>query len=455
MKDGGTAHRDEAADFLAQHPDTVAVDAMVPDLGGVIRGKRLPVAELPKLFSEGLQLPASVFLMDATGTATGPLGRGISDGDPDYEVRAIPGSIAPVPWAPEPRAQVLCTMFDENGRPDPNEPRNVLSRVAARFRELDLVPVVAVELEFYLIDRERAEGGAPQPPRAPATGHRDRETQVYSLGTLDDYDAFLSDLMATCAAQNIPAGAASAEYAPGQFEINLGHLPDPQRAGDHAVLLRRAVKGVARRHGMDATFMPRPYLEYAGSGMHIHLSLADGDGRNVFADSDPHGNAALRHAVGGILATMAEGMAVLAPGANAYRRFQPNLFVPLAPNWGANNRAVAVRIPGGPAASRRLEHRVAGADANPYLALAVTLAGAHYGIANEIDPGPPTGRDESGDIRPELPLRWPEALERFAKAEILPEYLGREYATLYRLIREAELEKYDRHIPPVEFDWYL
>jgi glutamine synthetase len=445
----------EAADFLAAFPETQSVDAIFADLSGVVRGKRYPVGYLSKLYGGELAIPASVFLLDTMGASHDPGGRGFSDGDPDAAVRVIPGSLKPVPWAERPSCQVMTTLVEADGRPCPFEPRNVLGRVAARFAELELMPVVACELEFYLIDPERGAEGAPRPPISPMTGERETGTQVYGMAEVDAFADLLDQVARACAAQGIPCGAITAEYAPGQYEINLRHVADPLRAADDCVLFKRALKAVARRHGLRATFMAKPYLEQAGSGLHLHISLLDKAGRNVFDGGTSPASTTLEHAIGGVLDLLPESMAILAPNVNAFRRFQPNLFVPIRRTWGYENRSTALRIPLGRGEARRIEHRIAGADANPYLALATALAGIHHGIANEIAP-PPAFEGNAGFAFDEaLPFRLRPALARLLAARVLADYLGAEYPRLYAACKGAELDAFERHIGAREYAWYL
>lgn len=445
----------ELAAFRERHPDITAVDAIFADLCCVTHGKRLPMDQAERLYDPGLGFAGSSFLLDVDGESRDPGGHGISDGDPDCLARAVPGTLRPVPWAEPPLAQVLLAFHEADGSPYGFDPRNLLARVVARFDALGLRPVVAFEIEFYLIDRERAPGQAPRPPISPLSGVRDRAAQVYGMNEVDAYAALIADIAAACAAQGIPAGSASAEYAPGQFEINLGHVADPVMAADHCVLLRRAVQAVARRHGVRATFMAKPYAERAGSGMHLHLSLGDGDGRNVFDDGDASGEAVLRHAIGGLLATLPEATAIYAPNRNSYRRFRPNLFVPTAPSWGYENRTAAVRVPLAQGPDRRLELRFPGADANPYLTLAAALAGVHHGLERGLDPGPPATGNAGRALDPLLPLRLRAALDALAAGTVLPDYLGRAYCDVYRLCKLGELERFEQTIGPREYDWYL
>ncbi|MCH7796613.1 MAG: glutamine synthetase, partial [Proteobacteria bacterium] len=431
------------------------VDAIFADLSGIVRGKRYPIDHLAKLYGGAVAMPASVYLLDATGESHDPGGRGFSDGDPDAGVRIVPGSLKPVPWADRPGCQVMITLVEEDQRPYPFEPRNLLARVAARFAELDLRPVVAFELEFYLVDRERRPDGAPQPPVSPVTGARDRGTQVYGMAEIDAFAALLDDVAEACAAQDIPSSAISAEYAPGQFEINLQHVADPLLAADHCVLFKRAVKGVARRHGVQASFMAKPYLDQTGCGLHLHISLQDKTGRNVFDGGEAPASATLEHALGGILDILPESMAFLAPNVNSFRRYQPNVFVPIRRTWGFENRSTALRIPLGRGAARRIEHRVAGADANPYLALATALAGIHHGITNEIAPPPAFEGNAGFAFDEDLPFRVRPALARLIESEVLADYLGPEYPRLYAACKTEELEAFERHIGAREYAWYL
>lgn len=445
----------EAADFLAAHPDTVSVDAIFADLSGVVRGKRYPIEYLSKIFDGSMALPASVFLLDTLGRSHDPEGRGFSDGDPDAVVKVIPGSLKTVPWAQRPSCQVMISLERTDGSPYAFEPRNVLASVVERLRALDLTPVVAFELEFYLIDRERAANSAPQPPISPLTGRRDTGTQVYGMTEVDAFSALLDDITTACAAQDIPTGAITAEYAPGQFEINLQHINNPLLAADHCVMFKRVIKNIAQRHGFDATFMAKPYLETAGSGMHLHTSLLDAKGVNVFDGGQTPASPLLEQAIGGALDILPESMAFLAPNVNSFRRYRPNLFVAVQRSWGFENRSVALRVPLGAGSARRIEHRVAGADANPYLALATLLAGIHHGLINKIVPPPASVGNAGAVYDPELPFRPRRALERLLESEVLANYFGAGYLRAYAACKMAELDLFEDHISTREYAWYL
>ena len=445
----------EVAHFLAEHPDVRWIDAMIPDLCGIARGKRLDISGLSKVFRSGLRLPGSTYVMNNLGENVDSTGMGPPDGDPDFPCYAVPGTLATVPWVGPEQAQVLMTMVDDAGEPYWLDPRVIVQRMTDKIVDLGLKPVVAIELEFYLIEPETDELGRPRLARAPGTGQRPRETQVFLMDELDAFAPVLNDIIDTSRGQNVPADVATIEYAPGQFEINLKHTDDPVAACDHAFLLKRAIKGIAQRHGMVATFMARPFRKLSTNGTHIHLSLLDGDGRNIFDDSGLRGTEQLRHAVGGLVETMGEAMPIWAPNANSYRRISPHGWVPLAPTWGYNNRTVAIRIPSGDNTSRRLEHRTAGADANPYLVMAGVLAGVHHGLTNQIDPGEPATGNAHEKVPASLPAIWVDALRAFDNAKVLPAYLGAEYCDIYSKIRWSEFMEFNDHISALEYDRFL
>lgn len=441
--------------LLRDHPDIQYLDAFFFDLCGFARGKRYPRRDALKVFEDGMTLPYPAYLLDVTGDSCDPGGQGFSDGDPDGIALPVAGTLARVPWAAVPSAQVMLGMLAPDGSPLPTDPRHVLCRVLERFAASDLTPVVAVELEFYLIDPERGPGGEPLAPVSPVSGRREAANQVYSIDGLDAFAPVLRAMDEAARALNLPATAASTEFAPRQFEINLHHVADPLLAADHGMLLRRLVKQVARQHGLDATFMSKPFPDNTGNGLHLHISLQDASGRNLFSEGEITGNPWLRRAIGGLAATLDGAMALFAPNINAFRRFQPDQFVPVNRSWTVNNRSGAFRIPAGGASARRIEHRVAGAEANCYLVLAAILAGIHHGIEQGLDPGEPATGNAGHQVDPTLPLDWSSAIAGLRDSEVLADYLGAEYLSLYCETKRGELEKFQRTISPQEYQWYL
>jgi len=440
--------------FLTRHPvDTV--DLLIPDLNGVLRGKRIHRDALTKVYQEGICLPGSVFAASITGDTVEATGLGFDEGDADRCCWPIPGTLKPVPWEDNRRGQVFMAMYELDGTPFFADPRQVLRRVTGRFEELGLTPVVALELEFYLIRRERAANGAPQPPLSPVTGEPERSTQVYGMTELDDYREFLDSLTRTASAQELPTDAAISEYAPGQYEINLKHEPDAESACDHALQLKRLIKAVAREHGMEATFMAKPYPGLTGNGMHLHVSLVNDSGENVFASEEPLANPLLGHAAAGLAATMAQWMALFAPNVNAFRRFQPDSYVPLAPTYGYNNRTLALRVPSGHAPARRIEHRVAGADANPFLLMAAVLAGMHHGLTRQLPAPEPVTGNAYATVAPGLPLNWLDALRLFEHSSLAREYFGERFCAAYLANKDQERRTFEEQVTALEYAWYL
>lgn len=446
---------EEMEAFRKAYPDITQIDALIPDACGVLRGKKIPIDGLPKLYRNGVTFPGSLFATDITGSTVEETGLGFDDGDADRDCFPVPGTLDPIPWLPRPTGQVLLNMVDHDGSPFFADPRTVLANVIQRLKDDGLRPVVAIELEFYLIDRERDAMGAPRPPVSPVSGKRQNTTQVYGIDELYDFEALLHDISDACKVQRIPVDSAVSEYAPGQYEINLHHVDDALDACDDALLFKRVVKGVAQNHGVEATFMAKPYPELAGSGFHIHMSILDRNGRNIFSSDNPEGSDALRHAIGGLSATMAESMAIFAQNQNAFRRFQANTYAPHAPTWAVNNRSSSLRIPPSGPKDRRVEHRVAGADANPYLVMAAVLAGAHHGIRNRIDPGPAITGNAYQKVESTLTSSWLVALDLLNESKVLEDYFGRRYLDVYLELKWAERDKFFSMITPLEYDWYL
>jgi len=435
--------------FRARFPETATVDLILPDLVGIARGKRLVAEAFEAALGGGLGFPSSLYGIDATGANVDASGLVWEQGDADRPCLIDPTSLAPVPWRAG-GAQILGGLGEPGGGPFFADPRFVLQTVATRFEALGLTPVCALELEFFLLDGQR-DDGLPRVARAHGSGAMTDCGAVYGLDPLDAQDDFLARLRSYCESQDLPAKGAVSEYAPGQLEINLGHVADPLRAADQAFLLKRAIKAAARAEGLQATFMAKPFEGQASNGLHVHVSLVDRAGQNRFAADER----ALHHALGGLQATMAEAMLLFAPNANSYRRLRPLSYAPTAPTWGHNNRTVALRVPAGPDAARRIEHRVAGADASPYLALAAVLAGIHHGLERRLDPGPPIAGNAYVEVAPCLPLTWDRALDALETAAVLPAYLGAEFCRLYRVCRGAERDRFANLITPAEYAWYL
>lgn len=424
----------------------------VCDLNGTLRGKRIPVSQLDKALEGKVRMPLSVIGVDIWGEDVLDNALILEMGDRDGICEYTGRDVLPIDWTPTPTALVPVWLKEETGVPFHGDPRRALADITRRFKEIELTPVVATELEFYLFDPE---GNYPRAPRSPLTGKRLDSDSVLSISELDEFDAFFHDVYRACKQHNILADSAISENGCGQFEINLLHVDDALKAADDAIFFKKIVKGLARKHGIAASFMAKPYGDRSGNGFHVHFSLIDKGGNNVFDNATETGSETLLHAVGGLLKAMPESALLFAPHGNSYRRLAPGSLAPTAVSWGYENRTAAVRIPGGPAQSRRIEHRVAGADANPYLVIAGILGAALMGIEQQIDPCEPIVGNAYASTARQLPGSWPAALETFEQGAMVREILSDELCQMLIACKKQEMQVFARQVTDFEYKSYL
>lgn len=440
-------------EWLDKNGPIESIQAVVCDLNGIMRGKRVPVEQAAKVLGGGIRMPVSIVGVDVWGEDIIGSELVFTSGDMDGICSVTGRGALPVNWTSRPSALVPLWLFMENGDPFPGDPRQALASIVRQYRALGLRPVVATEMEFYLIDPEP---DSAVPPISPYTGKRLDSDAILSIDELDDFGEFFSDVYRECARQNVPADAAIAENGIGQFEINLLHSDDPLKAADDAIFFKRIVKGVARKHGLAATFMAKPYGTRSGNGMHMHFSLIDEDGNNVFNDGTAEGSPVLQHAVAGLLRGMAESTLLFAPHFNSYRRLRPDTHAPTAISWGYENRTAAIRIPGGNPAARRIEHRVAGADANPYLVMAAILGAALVGIRNSwTPPAPVTGRAYSAEKLAKIPADWGQAVDAFETGPIAAEIFDPVLRAMLIACKRQEIAGFAEQVTDYEFSAYL
>ncbi len=444
----------EQLEWLRQQPDIENVFACICDLNGTLRGKRVDVEQVGKVLEGDVRMPLSLAGLDIWGEDIEASALVFETGDADGICKYTGRDILPINWTTRPTALIPLWLHEEDGTPFTGDPRHALKAVVDRFAARGLKPVVATELEFYLVDPSET---TPQPPLSPVTGRRLDSDGALSLDELEHFDAFLNEVYAACQAQGIPADTAISENGAGQFEINMRHIDDALRAADDAVLFKRLVRGIARKHGFAATFMAKPYGNRAGSGFHVHFSLLDENGRNVFDNGGAEGSGLLLNAVAGLLETMQENALVFAPHENSFRRLLPGMHAPSSVAWGYENRTVAVRIPGGPPSARRIEHRVAGADANPYLVVASVLGGALLGLENAWQPAEPVTGDAYSVYKdlPHLPLDWASAIQAFHTGPNVSRIYS---ARLQRMLvdcKRQEQFRFNRQVTEFEYHSYL
>ncbi len=447
MSDLNQQLQQEIQTFCKQNPQIDEVDIITTALTPKFWGKRYPIAKLASLLGQ-FKMPRGNFLMSPEGQYIEVLHYNDTDGDPDCAFQFIPGTLKPTPWAGEKRAQIMVSTVDAH-TPFVAEPRLVLKNVLDKLSRDNMRPTVAFELEFYLIDKQRTEDGLAQRPKNQVNGRRDNDF-ILGMDRLDEFTHVLRDIRESCDKQGIISTAISAEMGPGQFEINLNHNSDCLKAADEVVLYQRLIKGVATKHGFEATFMAKPYMQYAGSGMHMHISLYDENGENQFAKNN---NEMLRHAIGGCLQTLHGALAFLASTPNAYRRYAPDLAIATKKSWAFENRYAAIRIPESNEKNMRIEHRVPAADANPYLAMAAVLAGVYLGIKQKIDPGAEC--ESQAAVEHEFPRTLTETLNELEQDKALCEILGEEFSEIYLAYKRSEIREFENHIAAREYQWYL
>lgn len=439
-------------DFLSANPSVETLEVVLTDMNGVFRGKWLPVSAVDKVLGGQFKMPLTAVTPDIWGRDVPVLCERTGDGD--GICTPVEKSIRPLPWLSHPTAQLFLQLNTEDGTPWEFDPRVVLANVYNKYLERGLTPVCAPELEFYLFAEGRDADGRPKVPATRVNGDCRIGGQLYSTEMMQEQAALLHEIREACEMMAVPLDGLLKELAPGQYELNLHHVDNPLDAADNAQLLKQVIKSVSRRHGHIASFMAKPFGDRDGNGFHTHVSILDRAGRNIFDDGTDLGSAQLRQAIAGLADVMADSMLIFAPHLNSWRRLQRGVHGPLAPTWGYENRFVAMRIPNGEGGARRIEHRIGGADANPYLSLAVILAGILHGLDNKMEAAPPT---VSGPGKPEatLPNTWVAALESFENSAFIGKSLGSDFQQAFTAIKRVEQEEFSAAVTRLEYDSYL
>lgn len=444
---------EEAAEFLARYPDLQAIDIVMTDCHGIGRGKVIRRHELASLYTSGRAMPASLFGQDVAGDDVDASGVVLTDGGGDKRCWPLPGTLGFMPHTG--RGQVLVSMYEDDGRPFSAEPRPALVEQVRLAKQAGMTPMGAFELEFYLIDRERDDQGRHQPAKYALTGRRSFNRNTMAVDELDEMAPLFDAIYEGAAHLGLTLESLISEYAVGQYELTIRYR-DLLRAADDTIIAKRLIRSCARRFGMEACFMAKPFGLEAGSGMHLHLSLGDEQGNNLYGDrQDGSLSPLMLQSIAGIRDTVGDTMLVLAPFLNSWRRFASISYSPASDDWGVENRTVALRVPGTPGKSRHFEHRVAGVDANPYMVAAVTLAGALHGIAQKLDPGPAVEGNGYGDDRAHsLPKSWLEAIHRAEASAFLKDALGADLHRAFVAVKHAEHQRLALEVSEAEWALY-
>jgi len=389
--------------------DTPTFRVAACDLNGQMRGKRVPGSYAGKLGKGAVRMPLSALNVDIFGADIEGSPLVFESGDADGILLPTARGPVPLPWLDTNQPLSPMAMHHEGGGRFDGDPRHALTGILDRYAARGWHVIAATELEFTLVDDS---GARLKPVRDPLSGRALDAPHILSMTQMDAFDQFLTGLYDGCAAMGIPAQTTTCESGIGQFEVTLNHQ-DAIRAADDTWLFKSLIRGLARRYGFAATFMAKPFADDAGNGMHVHFSVLDSDARNVFDNGGPEGTEPLRAAVAGCLAAMPASTLLFAPHANSYARLVPGSHAPTGACWAYENRTAAIRIPGGAPAARRIEHRVAGGDINPYLIFTAILGAAITGIEDGLAPPPPiTGNAYEQDL-PQLAADWSSAIDLF------------------------------------------
>ena len=445
-----------ATKFLDENPELEKIEFIYVDFNGIPRGKNASPKTLIKASEGGLKMPISSYVLDVWGD--NPKGTGlVMSGDGDAICRIVESSLAITPWSSRNTAQCIVSMEDGNGDAIYADPRNVLNSILSRFKNLGLRPVIAPEMEFYLIDKQLQKNGHPQMPLIPGTNRRYEEVQLLNLSEMDDFEEFFELVEKSAISLGIPAETAIKECAPGQFEINLLHHDDALLMADQAFLMKRLIKNCARKFNLNATFMAKPFSEEAGNGMHAHLSIIDKDGKNIFKvnkNKQPEG--VFASAIAGLLKNAPDFLSFYAPHSNSYRRLVHNAdHAPTTLSWGNENRTALVRLPEASNKATRLEFRLPSADSNPYLVFASILASVLNGIENEFNLEKETIGNAHAQHEPELGITWREAVHKTSVSSVVREFFGDRFQQSYQCVKESEIKRFESTITDFEYNSYL
>ena len=426
------------------------VEALVPDMAGTARGKFIPAERYNE--EEGIRLAEMMFSQTVTGDYVEETNR-VNPLDIDMRVLPDVDTLRIVPWAPEPTAQIIHDCFYANGKPVNIAPRQVLKRVVELFRKRGWQPVVAPEIEFYLV-KPNTDADYPLEPPIGRSGRQPSGRRLLSIDAVNEYEAIIEDIYDFGEAQDLHIETLMHEDGLAQLEVNFKH-GDPLNLADQVFLFKRTAREAAYRHGMYATFMSKPHMNQPGSAMHLHQSVVDKDsGRNIFSTSRGKPTRLFLNYIGGLQQYTPAAMSLFAPNVNSYRRIARYNAAPINTHWGYDNRTAGLRVPLATPEAMRVENRIPGSDANAYLAIAGSLAAGYLGIVERIKPEDPLTTDAY-----ELPYGLPRdlltALQTLKDCKPMSKILGEGFTELYRQVKETEYETYFHVISSWEREFLL
>lgn len=431
---------DKLEEFIRQHKIT-EVECLVPDMSGIARGKIIPAEKLLRILRErGMPIPESVFLQTVTGDY--PEGDVMSPSLGDVYMRPDYDTVRLVPWYKEATAQIICDAYNRDDTPVNFSSRYILRKIISEYEKRGWKPVTAPELEFYLV-AVNTDPDIPLQPPIGRSGRQESGRQAYGIDAVNEFDPIFEDVYDFCEAQNVDIDTLSHEAGAAQIEVNFNH-GDPIEVADQAFLFKRTAREVAMRHGVYATFMAQPMQNQPGSAMHIHQSVVDiKTGRNVFANEDGSDSKLFRSHIAGLQKYLPSAITLFAPNVNSYRRFgHKETDSPINVEWGVDNRTAGLRVPISKPENRRVENRLPGADGNPYLSLAATLACGLLGMIEGLEPSEPI-KGNAYKRGASLPSHQFEAIKKFKSSKALQELLGEQFSRALIAIKETEYKAYN------------
>ncbi len=428
------------------------VECLVPDITGNARGKIIPAAKFSHDY--GTRLPEGIFATTVTGDYPDEYYELVSASDSDMYLRPDADTVRMVPWASDPTAQIIHDCFTRDGRPHDLAPRNVLRRVLALYDAMGMKPIVAPELEFFLVQKNTDPDFPLQPP-AGRSGRPETARQSYSIDAVNEFDPILDLMYDYAEAMELDVDTLIHESGAAQLEVNFEHA-DPMSRADQVFLFKRTMREAALRHGIYATFLAKPMENEPGSSMHIHQSMIDAKtGKNLFAGSKEGRHSELfSHYLGGLQKYVPMAMPFFAPNVNSYRRLAIGEVAPINVQWGYDNRTCGLRVPMDTLENTRVESRFAGSDANPYLAMAATLACGYLGIKEKLMPTEPLA-GSAQDKGFGLPRSLEESLQALRGSKALVNLLGERFVNCYIAIKSKEYQTYFRVISSWEREFLL
>jgi glutamine synthetase len=436
------------AQLLAEHR-IHEVECIIPDITGIARGKILPKDLF--LSAGEMRLPKSVLLNTVNGQQPDNTPY-VGDTDPDMVCKPDIATFRVVPWAKENVAVVIHDCLEWDGRPVSLSPRAVLRKVIELYTQKGWSPVVAPEMEFFLVARQHNPHEPLQPPIG-RSGKPEAGRQSYSVDAVNDFDPFFMELSQFCEVHNLGVETLIHEAGAGQMEINFNH-GEPLELADRVFLFKRAVRETALRHGIFATFMAKPMEMEPGSAMHIHQSIVDAQGTNIFSQADGAASPAFFHYIAGLQKYVPQATALFAPYVNSYRRLTPDMSAPTNVQWGYDNRTCGIRVPNSGPNARRVENRVPGVDVNPYLAIATTLACGYLGLMEQEQPSAPLTAS-AWRMEAALPHHLEDAIEALRHCEAIRSVLGELFIDAFCAVKELEFRTYNRVISSWEREHLL